>query len=53
MQQPISVSLVEHYTGVLGRCRIFLDLLENSRRAWPGTKTKTNKMCAKLLLDPF
>lgn len=56
MQQTIGVSLVGHkenIAGVLGRCRIFLDLLENSGRAWPGIKTKTNRMCAKLLLDPF
>ena len=46
----------KNIAGVLGRCRILLDLLENLGRGWPGTHMKATRICAKLLLkdvDPL
>lgn len=46
----------KNIAGVLGGCRIFLDLLENLGRGWPGAHMKATRVCVKLLLkgvDPL
>lgn len=54
MQQPTGASVVGHKKNiaeVLDRGRIFLDLLANSGRAWPGTHTKPTECMQMLLKD--